>query len=662
VAIERTGLARRRALDYCLPECRIAERRERFKLTMGLVYINRIRIPALMRYPRRRLLLLAASALIAAAPPIYGDDVIDDARKLINNARYKSVEMLEDAVQAAPARADYWTELLFDMERDQRFVAQCMSHEAQAATVRSPEIVFTRARLFDPSAALEILNSTRIPGHEEELTMTKEALSLGLFGLSSCSSLAKRLIDVGRWERADEVIRFAAHSEAGNPTFWYCKAKLLAKHGKFAEAIEAQRTFQLKDTVRRPACQSWVIGDTLLKDGGPAWAIQAFNNYEPDEYSDQATLVYAEALLESGDKSTAERLLEKCDRDASNLLRLSRLLENGKIDAADELGGKLRVAAKSWRLGFGEASFPPLAWAPTSLVKPYGRAISWLIKEFPDDAAAIRRSFGDPDAKPRHEALELVLPSSELIPQLIKKLEAAEKPEEQWTIRNSLAEVLQSAERYDDAAKVHGINVFAPRPSYYQEARFRRQAVEWCICKRRAEAMRYFAGHLERIIAARQTLYNIEGARSFPERIDGVPWLGENEIIGRLKTMDPGVLALVFEAIESNRPTDWDWTPYVSIIERIGAEQDTPILIDMITKLANAAEARAKEKVTVPEACYTEGESKLAAALNRALETLAKTKDPAQSRTDQFKFWLSWWDANAHRIIRGGRLDEHILP
>jgi hypothetical protein len=237
-----------------------------------------------------------------------------------------------------------------------------------------------------------------------------------------------------------------------------------------------------------------------------------------------------------------------------------------------------------------------------------------------------------------------------MIAELLKKMESVKDQDEAWQIRNRMAIELQSAERYEDAARVHGINVFAPEPSYYQPQRIRNAAMQWSICKRIAAAVAYFDGHLDRIIDARQTVYNVAGAKKFPERVDGFKWLNERQVIGRLKDMDAGVLALVFEALD-NQPLDEDLVPYISIIKAIGSEQDAPVLLGMIDRLADHAEAHAREHASNAEKEYTESESKLAAAINDAIESLTKKKCPATPRTDQLKFWVAWWNETSRRIV-----------
>jgi hypothetical protein len=601
------------------------------------------------------LLVVLGPVLLVIAPRVCADEFLERAFEFLPRERYKAIEILESGVMASPNRVEYWTALLREIDVSERFSAQCLSREALKANPDSAELLFARAGLLRASPALDVLKVERLPGHEDELRMTKEALSLGMPGLASCSSLTRRLIFVGRWERADEVIQFASPFESGNPTFWECKAAILANRGAFAEAIAAQKTCQSKHHSKWIVPECWSAGNVMLARGEPAWAVKSFEGYVPDGTSDLTTLVLACALLQTGDTGAADKVLANCDRDAARLLRIADWLDKANVKKAHEIGEELARTGPA----YGRyCRFYPLAdrdaW-PTSLIKPFVTAVAWLIKEFPDTAGPrIRAGFGDPDAKPRFRARDVVPPSSELIPKLINQLERSTSAGDGWEIRKRLADQLQAAERYDDAARVYGINVFAPRPKYSAEELFPAAAVDWCICRRRAEAMRFFAGHRERIIAARQTVYNILGPSNDGERVDGMPWLSAEQVTARLAAMDPGVLAIVFDDLTSAPVGAKERAQFVRLIADIGSEEDAPILITTLAQVVEDADRRAKGHAQEIEPSREAEEADFELVLNRALEKITRIKNTGDSPSRRLKFWLSWWDANARRVIRGG--------
>ncbi|HEV3417111.1 MAG TPA: hypothetical protein VG056_09870 [Pirellulales bacterium] len=589
-----------------------------------------------------------AAAVLVAAQSVRADDPFSEAAAFLPNNGYKFDEILEGAVQQVPTRVVCWTQLLHHLGFDDRFAAQCMSREAIKANPKSPELLFARAGLLEKSPAIDVMTQIeQFPAAAEAAREGKETLSLGLGVVEPCAAWAEKLVQAGRWARAEEIIHRALPLHPNDPNLWECDAVVLTEEGHFWEALEAQKTAQSHCLPNRRS-DFHQIGEVLLEKGHPELAVKSFEGYVPDEPRDVDALIFAEALVRTGDDAGAENILAKCDVNGANLLRLAHLLENGKANDAQEVGKKLASCTRRYLIG-SDFTYHPLWNPPKSLAKPFATAGRWLIKDFPDDASNIKRILGDPDAKRQPEIAETVLPSSELIPSLIKQLEHADTLEEQWKLRSRLAWELRDAERYTDAARGYRINIFAPRPSYYREERFPSEAVDWCMCTRRADAVRYFSGHLGRIIAARRTVHNIDGARSDPKRIDGQEWLTLDEVIARLKLMDHGVLALVFDALQACRD---DPTPYVRIIEKIGTERDTPVLINMLVRLSYTAEARAKANSSNPESSYTDDDSKLAAVLNHAMEELTNRKNPAESRSERLKFWLSWWNTNARRIVR----------
>ena len=96
----------------------------------------------------------------------------------------------------------------------------------------------------------------------------------------------------------------------------------------------------------------------------------------------------------------------------------------------------------------------------------------------------------------------------------------------------------------------------------------------WTIWKRRIDAEALHQKDPAALASARGLLASIEAARWNHPKLDGRPWLSEDEVVERLIPLGPGVLSSVIDAMQPNTISGQDRSPYVRVIERLGGARD----------------------------------------------------------------------------------------
>ena len=592
-----------------------------------------------------------------------------------------SIAILENAVQKTPKRVDCWSKLLSLLNLvssyDHRFLTVCTSRAALAANPGSPELLHAQAQVLDPSAALDVLDELgRIPGHEEEALDAKDMLLSEQWIPQywwdrddvNYVEWVGGLIARNEWDRAGKIIRRAVGHQPKSA--WLnqqlhelhgLRAMVLAEGGDLEAALAEQRLADFPLGRVSNECPIWNLGELLLLKSKPELAIASFGGILPtDKPETYGWLVLGQARLLAGDARGAETVFTTFHGSAMpDLLRIADLVRRGRIDEARATGQRI---FDFWN-DHSEGTPDMLGsedCCPKSLRAPLSAAVVWLIKEFPDRKSDIEAQFGTPSkffSKHGYYG-NLPIPCSKWIPDLERRVAGASLGK-QWDLRAELARALQVAERYDDAAAAIAPKIFMSLPDCCDDThqsweRFSSASVEWTLCKRRAESVKYFKDHPERIISVRQTIYKVEGMFHMREP----PYSGyilppTDEVAARLTAMGPGILALVDDAIEPNAYNPGVFrgfrTPFVRVVENIGSEQDTPVLIDTLAEIVHSHDDL-HEKKPKEEAAQ---DAQLEAAIHRALEKLTHKKNTAESSKDRLKFWAEWWDANARRIVLG---------
>lgn len=608
---------------------------------------------------------MGAVALLTAGNPLSAQNTKPNARKanvgdpiaaadeFLWTERYRSIEILEDAVKKDPKQTAYWVTLLNALQIDsQKFIAQCTARAALQANPKSPELIIARARVLEPAAAIDVLDElAEIPGHQEEAREIQERVSL-IAGVPApnehlaSSVWAWQLIRHQQWQRAEEVVKRGLATDADNKELWACHATILAHKGEFSAALEAQKK----------APVPIYIGQILLENGKPELALESFTGFKPRGFNDFEDLIYAEALLQNGKFDDAERVLSKWQggKSFAELLLIGHLIADKKIDEAKVRSDKLtRDLLPNGRMRMGSYAGPAVRPdCPRCLKAPLMAALELLLTDAPEMSDDIKRTYGNPEsiAKPIEEPKAAIIqPASLQIPELQGKLNNGTK-EEQHNTRYGLARILEKAERYDEAAAAWAPGAIIPfEPSWVNRSPY--DAVQWNLCKRRADAQDYFKRHPEKIAIVRSALFNIEGAVYFSGPSDGRKWLTSKEVADALIPVGSGSLACVIDALHDGDPLK-DRTPLVQVIEKAGSQQDVPVLLETLLSIAESNERpNGNDPVEAHRKASNEA---LEAAIHHALEHLTDTKNPAVSQPDRLKYWIGWWNENARRVVNGG--------
>jgi hypothetical protein len=608
-------------------------------------------------------ILIGVAALLTTGSPLSAQNTQPNARNTEVGAplaaadaflwteRYRSIEILEDAVKKNPKRTDYWVALLNALQIDSRkFIARCTARAALQANPNSPELIIARARVLEPAAAIDVLDElAKLSGHQQEAREIQERISLDAGVPAPNEQLASsvwawQLIRHQQWQRAEEIVKRGLAANANDEALWACQATILAHKGEFSAALEAQKK----------GSAPGYIGEILLENEKPEMALESFTGFKPRGFNDSIDLIYAEALLQNSKFDEAEKVLSKWQGGfLAELLLVGHLVEDKKTDEAKARSAKLtRDLLPNGQLRLGSSHGPAVGSnCPKCLKAPLIAALELLLKEAPEKSDEIKATFGNPDliAKPTEKPdVWIIQPASLHIRELQGKINNGTKGDQANT-RSKLARILEEAERYDEAAAAYAPNAILPfEPSFVNRSPY--DAVQWNVCKRRADAQDYFKCHSESISLVRSALFNIEGTVYYSAPRDGRKWLTSKEIAEVLIRIGPGSIASVIDSLHDGDPLK-DRTPLVQVIEKVGSEHDIPVLLETLTSLAESNE---RPNGNDPIAAHrTVSNEALEAAVHHALEHLTDTKNTAVGQADRLKFWIAWWNDNARRVVSG---------
>ncbi len=477
-------------------------------------------------------------------PRIAGHEMEDDApmEQARKSFGYYGVPILEDAVRHSPHNVYYWAALVDALSNEERAsfpfndhagrFAERASREALKLNPGDPLLLVARARLFEPSAAIDVLDELeRVPGHAHEAKALQEILRLGLLFPELREDLmiperAIKLIGFGRIDRALEVVDEGLSSTAKDCKLLALRAMVLALQGKFDEAMEVQKACGY--------CQLEIdsysgLGDCLLKQGKPDLALRSFGDRQPQ--SANAAKVLAWACAETKDFARAEALLQddapwrkalagtmaaqwgETPSAHDEMLLLRVMLAAGDKARADEIGAKI-VEPLVFTPG---SHITPYYNGPASLAAEYERAVHWLQNEFPEKKGEIvfylrylgaRFEDGWPPSMRPHE----VMPASQRIAGLRARLEKTADAAAARDTRDELAQACADAQQYAEAAKVIAKNAVEPWTNGAAPETMNPDAVRWSIWKRRAAAEALYQQDSQRLAAVRPLIREINDA------------------------------------------------------------------------------------------------------------------------------------------------------
>ena len=99
-------------------------------------------------------------------------------------------------------------------------------------------------------------------------------------------------------------------------------------------------------------------------------------------------------------------------------------------------------------------------------------------------------------------------------------------------------------------------------------------------------------------------------------------------------------------------------TPLVQVIEKVGSQQDVPVLLETLLSLADSNERpNANDPVEAHRKASNEA---LETAIHHALEHLTDTKNTAVGQADRLKFWIAWWNDNAPSSCQRSELSSPL--
>jgi tetratricopeptide (TPR) repeat protein len=453
-------------------------------------------------------LLFALSARLSA------DDLIAAARNQLYRDRAEAISILEKAVRESPQRTDYWIEYVraLSISSEDQYVADCTSRAALAIHPQSGELWQARMALFQAPAALDLMPKLEgIAGYEERAKDAREILEIDhlkvpftwddrrFHGLWSAA-----LIDVGRWERAEEIAQRGLALFPNDGLLHACRAMVLAHRDEFDEALTEQEQDGIPHSWYQPRL-NWGLADLLILKGRADLAVKSFGEgFSSAQIPEGDRLVCAQSLLLAGDSERAEAALQKCKDGEARLLRIADGLRRNKIDEARVHAQKLVQAWADHDKQHPRLSSVPFyrSYAPSVAVS-LTAAIDWLQQEFPNEESRIRKYVVRPREIAKTDLDRKTLSASQQIAQLREKILAA-GADEKWKLRNTIIGILRTAGQYEEAAAECAANALDDHPKGYNSGlMINPAAVHWSVCKRQAEGAVFFTQHPEMIWGAR---------------------------------------------------------------------------------------------------------------------------------------------------------------
>jgi tetratricopeptide (TPR) repeat protein len=582
--------------------------------------------------------------------------LITRARSTLYTHRDTAIAILEDAVARNPEEVVYWVELILALDlddgRDNTFsFADRASRHALTIHPRHPELLIARARLRRDGVGLEVLAElAKVPGYERQAERFADLLTCSLFfpetdpwPLDTITSLADRLVVLGRCDAAARYVDEGLRAVAGQRTWPLLarRAMLAALDGEHDRAMKLHRLANGYQVVMEGTYHG--LADVLLVKNRPDLAIASFGDQLPTEESFRRLLAMAQSR--SNHIPEALRLLDG-DGWGDQLLRLRVLLSAGRTAEA-ELSGLELVAPMERPLGSSTGPWIRRVFCgPRALMDDYLVVVRWLNDKFERKRLAIGGVLGRGTEEPSRafRSWSPVEPISRTIERLEAAMRNTADAASQETARRRLSDAYARAGRYGDAA-----DLLARSRPLNSNGLVGHAWVCWSMLRRQAEALAASERGYSSLAAARSIVANVRGSRWNHPRIDGRPWLRDDEVVARLVAIGPAVLADVMARLGPNTISGEDRRPWVAVIEKLGAVRDVPVLIATL-----ALVTRPKPH---PLSLQNENDRLTAEALEGCLRKLTGAEPEGANRAFA---WSRWWAENAARIAAGMNTQKDV--
>lgn len=587
------------------------------------------------------------------APDLLAEDPVAEARKILYTKRAQAITILEDVVAQSPDRVDAWVALIQALSVDGlAFTADLQSRASLALHPKSGELLQARMALLKGSQDLELLTQLEaLPGYCSQTHDIREIVHLGLHVPFTWDDVniygwwGHRLIDAGQWERATQIVARGNQRTPRNPMLPSCQVMLLAQAGKYAEALAVESRSPIGLTTK----PGWGLANLLLQRGEAALVVKLYGAKIPDRHDEEdARLILLQSLLVVGNTKGAKNVELQCVGDAAKLLRLADLRRRKQDAAVEELAHRLIL---DWAEAYAAPSDPfarvpalprrPRLWPP-SLGSIMSETVARLEEAYPNRHDAIHAHVGVPADYLKKAPQPLPLTATEKVLEMQRQLSYASEAEaEQLHRRISIA--WEAAGRYDEAMAEDAAWAVQQRAlSNTKSPDIPLVEVHWSRMRQRAEAVRFFTKHPDKITSARRSIHQL--TRPAHQRIatDG----SSPAAIRSLIEIGPSGIAFPQDAVLRD---SHDKSDLFAVVEQLGRVQDVPWLIECQRSYVRSLRDMAHNEDSSHQLInYLRSEG----AVNMALTRITGTKPHGESPEQRYEYWRGWWDAHAMRTLQ----------
>jgi hypothetical protein len=577
------------------------------------------------------------------------------------NRPFEAINLLEDALLKDPKQEAYWVELLRNMNHPElRYAFPYYHQEASKHFPKSRGIQWEYVRSVSPAVGLDVLDLLEpLEPNKELLNDAREVLSLGnqLYDNWRTSApfhgaWAMGLVKAQKIDRAAIIIKRGLAIKENEPMLRQSEAFMLAVEGKFDEALRANERAGYRQIMMHKGVRGFpTLGDLLLAQKRYKDVIASYGPKRENRKNLGAEgLVLGQALLLDGQVDEAEAVFESTDRNISTMLMIAMMLDK-KLEA------EARVIAEEMLNKWEEPRYPKRRtntdmryrcnW-PTSLEASLKRSLKWLWEQHPKDQKMIEYYLATPETLFSIPTdLELTVPASKQIPELLKSIPTAEnKAKPTMYVQQFYFE----SGRLDQSAQV----MVEDLKRKHQQGTFSFIEMEyWSKRRREMESMAYYRTHFEELIKTRRLLANLTSRFTFRSGpIEYQEWLSDENAVNELTKQGPACLPFIYQHCIAT--PDGKKNHFLKIMAQIGGRTEVPFLtVQYRYHYDRLGEARARNA--------EEEERKHLPYVNELIVTLDKLggkKTPEGSLGSQVNHWLYWWNDQFEDLIK--EADEQL--